>query len=417
MTLWKKILLGILFVAVAVGFGYLIFRYFFFPPPDNANNANGNINGVLPNVNMANRPVANANVNGNLNVNAGLPNINGVYVAPSEVASGGYTQASQVISQSAESVALAGNKKDVVYYDPITGEFRRISADGSSQTLLTQDKYPQAEKVDWSPGRDKAVLSFPDRSKIVYDFNQGKQYSLPKETNEFSFSPAGNQLAYKYQGANEGENWLAVSSPDGSGAKVVESLGDYADAVKVDWSPNNQIIASYAKGANANQQEIVFLGGNDENFPSVKVGGMNFQDTWSPAGDKILYSVSSQDTDYNPTLWLMDGTTGNLGGSQQDLGLNTWPSKCAFGSLEAIYCAVPSYMPSGSDLYPELADTVPDEFYRIDLRTGAKTLLAIPVNASGYGSFTADNVYLSADEELLFFTDKATGRLYKIRLK
>lgn len=414
MTLWKKIVLIVIFLGVAVGFGYFVFRLFFVPTP-NANISNYNINGVLPNANLINRPVA--NVNGQVNVNIALPNINGVIQPPSEVAAGGYTSAKEIIGQSTQDLVMAGNKKDIIYYDKYTGEFKKKAADGSSETLLTQQKYPQADKIYWSPARDKAVLSFPDSSKIVYDFNQDKQYSLPKETTEFSFSPSGNQIAYKYVGAQPDERWLAVSNPDGSGAQVVEALGDKAGLVKVDWSPNNQMVAYYTDTTTSTEQDIIFLGLNNENFPAVKVDGLNFNGRWSPGGDKVLYSISSADTSYNPTLWVMDGTLGNLGGSPQELDLQTWPDKCAFGSLDTIYCAVPTYLPSGSDLYPEITNGVADEFYKVDLKTGLKTLLALPVDSSGYGTFTADKIFLSASEDLLYFTDRTTGRLYQIRLK
>jgi len=416
MPIWKKILYIVLFLAVAVLFGYLIFRMFFAPTNENKNaNLNYNLNGALPNVNLVNRPVANLNYN----INGALPNVNGgvSYTPASNVASGGATIASPIIKDLVKAPILASNKKDIIYYDPLTGEFFKISPDGSTKTKLTEDKYPGAENIYWAPGGSKAVITFPDNSKITYDFNLKKQYSLPKETEEFSFSPTAGKIAFKYRGYEEDSNWLAVANPDGTGAKVAESLGEYIDQVKVNWSPNGQIIATYAKGASANEQEIIFLGANSENFPSVKVPGRGFKAKWSPSGDKILFSIFNEETDYNPELWLMDGSINNLGGRQTDLNVKTWPDKCVFGTDDSIYCAVPRFLPSGSDLYPELAENIPDDFYRIDLKTGAKTLLAKPVNSSGFGNYTAKEVFLSSNQEFLYFTDQNTGRLFKIRLK
>ncbi|MFA5069847.1 MAG: hypothetical protein WC528_01045 [Patescibacteria group bacterium] len=418
MSLWKKILLMAGFVAVAVGFGYFIFRVFFGPANGNINgNINGNVNGALPNANLVNRPPTNENVNGVLpNINVG-GNVNAGIVPVSPVAAGGATVVKEITDNQTQDAVMDSNSRDFVYYDRASGEFRKVSADGSQKSLLTSDTFPAADQVYWSPSRDKAVVAFPDDSKIVYDFNQKKQYSLPEETTEFSFSQDGRQMVYKYEGYNAEERWLAVSNPDGSGSKIVESIGDKSDFVSVDWAPNNQIVATYARSMGLDRQEIVFLGQNNENFPSVEVNGRNFQSAWSPAGDRIIYSVSSNETDYNPTLWVMNGAIENLGQYPQELGVATWPDKCAFGLKNIIYCAVPKYLPSGSDIYPELAGNISDDFYRIDLTTGAKTLLATPVNSSGYGSYTAEKVFLSANEEFLSFTDKSTGRLYQIRLK
>jgi len=411
----KRILLIIGFLAAAVLFGYLIYSILFAPIANDNQNVNYNINGGLPNINAVNRPVSNEN----LNVNQALPNINTTAqpTPPSKVASGGITEVSKITEDLTKATVVDTNKKDLIYYDELTGEFIKSSPDGTTQTKLTEDKYPGAEKIYWAPSRDKAVITFPDQSKITYDFNLKKQFSLPKETREFSFSPSSNKLAYKYQGQKEGENWLAVSNPDGTSAKIVEDLGQYANQVTVNWTPNNQIIATYRDASGLEEQEIVFLGANNENFPSVSVPGRGFKSSWSPSGETILYSIFSEATNYSPQLHIMDGTISNIGASQIDLGVQTWPEKCAFGSDNYIYCAVPQFLPTGSDLYPELAENIPDDFYKINLETGSKEMLARPVNSSGYGNYTAENVYLSSGQEFIYFTDKNSGRLYKIRLK
>ncbi|MDZ7797992.1 MAG: hypothetical protein U5L76_00085 [Patescibacteria group bacterium] len=413
----KRILLIIGFIAVAVFFGYLIYRILFSPIIDTNDNDNYNVNGILPNINAVNRPTG--NINDNLNVNEALPNINGTAQPepPSQVASGGITEVSKITEDLTKSAVIDTNKKDLIYYDELTGEFIKTSPDGTTKTKLTDDKYPGAEDIYWSPSRDKAVITFPDRSKITYDFNLKKQYSLPKETYEFSFSPSSGKLAYKYQGEQEGDNYLAVSDPEGTSARLVEDLGQYANQVTVNWAPNNQVIATYNKSTSTEEQEIIFLGANNENFPSVDVSGRGFKSKWSPTGNTILYSVFDKESNYNPSLHIMDGTMENIGASQVDLNIQTWPDKCVFGDNNYIYCAVPEFLPSGSDIYPELANNVPDDFYKINLETGSKELLARPVNSSGFGNYTAQNVYLSNNEEYIYFTDKNTGRVYKIRLK
>jgi len=72
-------------------------------------------------------------------------------------------------------------------------------------------------------------------------------------------------------------------------------------------------------------------------------------------------------------------------------------------------------LPRGAGFYPEIADQFPDNFYTIDLNSGIKTLLASPVGENG--SYTAYNLFTSADGSILYFTDRNTGELQSIRLR
>jgi len=415
--IFKKILYIAGFLSAIFVLGYLIYWTFFLPRGE-VTNANVNVANAnrLPNVNAnANRPVT------NLNVNAVLPNINGVIVSQPipEVASGGATLVKTIVDKEAKTLTLSDNKNDLIYYDPLDGKFYKISPDGSTKTQLTGDSFPEAKDIYWAPSKDKAIISFPDDSKILYDFNQKKQYSLPKETTEFSFSPDSDKIAFKYLSETEDNSWLAVANPDGSEANIVEEMGTKASDVTVNWSPNNQVIATFKSPLNAEGQEIIFVGQHNENFKGAEVAGRGFEGIWSPDGGKMVYSVYGDLTNQSPTLWVMGAMGDNIGENNTPLAIPTWADKCTFSNIDNsnIYCAVPKYLPEGSGFYPELADSIPDDFYKINITTGLQTLLASPVNSSGSSIYTAENVYVSANEDFLYFTDKNTGKVNEIRLK
>jgi len=69
-------------------------------------------------------------------------------------------------------------------------------------------------------------------------------------------------------------------------------------------------------------------------------------------------------------------------------------------------------MPEGAGLMPEVVVGA-DDFYKVDLDTGAKTFLAKP----SVGQYNVTNIFLSPEEDFLYFTDKNSGQLYKIQLK
>ena len=221
-------------------------------------------------------------------------------------------------------------------------------------------------------------------------------------------------MAFLSLGLEESTRWLATSAPDGSNTRPVEPLGDNANKVQVAWSPNDAIIAFSRTGQPQalNETEIYLVGQHGENFRSLVVNGLNFRGQWSPDGRTILYSVTSGDEDFKPLLWTVSGSPDAIGQAKRPLSLNTWAEKCAFASATVAYCAVPQTLERGAGLYPAVANTIPDDLYRVDLVSGATNRVAIPAD-----NHTINSLVISPDESALYFTDQSSGQLYKINLK
>lgn len=409
---YKRIGLVLGFVIVVVGIGLAIYFVFFRNVFGPAVNGNDNTNRVTFPLGNENR---NVTTNGNGNVNA-LPNINGS--TPRPIADGGLTTTVPVADTITGGATVAGNGRDLLFYDPITGQFYQISPDGRTKTLLTPDAYKGADKITWSPLRDKAIIEFPDDSKYLYDFKNKQQYTLAPEMTDISFSPGSDKISFKFIGEDPNDRFLVISNPDGSGFRSLEPLGNKANQFVPDWSPAGNVVGTFFESVDADRQRVVPIGQLGENFSAFTVSGRGFQSEWGPGGDKLLYSVFSKQSSYNPTLYITDGGTDSIGSNTVNLDLQTWPSKCSFnGSATSLFCAVPQYLEQGTGLFPESANGIPDDFYRIDLATGKKTLIARPVGANGLTQFSASQLFLSADETLLYFYDKNSGKIQKIQLK
>lgn len=410
----RQILLIAAFVLVVFGFFYLIYAVFFRPSgTTTGNNNNGFVNGLpTPGNSNVNRVGVPSNVNQ-------LPAVNGtVQQQPSTVANGGATSTETVVSNATADLASLADHSALVYYDAVTGKFYKLTPDGQ-RILLTDATYHSVQSVAWSPNGNQAILTFPDNSKVLYNFETKKQTTLPSELNQFSFSPDSTQIASKYLDASNTDNqWLVISQPDGSQSVSAEHLGDNADKVDVNWSPNTQIIATYEKTTNTDQSDIYFLGSQGQNFQSVTVPGQGFTGDWSPDGRRLLYSIYSSTTDENPHLYIMTGDPNQLGASTLDLGLDTTADKCTFSQNGFnIYCAVPYYLNPGSGPQPSLSAGVPDNIYKINLVTNTASLIARPVDGSKTQRFSATNLQLTAGEDMLYFTDANTGTIQRIRLR
>jgi hypothetical protein len=413
----------LLIIAFGIGIvvlGLLLYLSFFrsTTPPTNGN-GNENTNAVLPNVNgSVNRPVG--------NTNGVLPNVNSrntnaaanVNAGPDEVAKGGETTVQTLVTQNAYQTVVdaQGNLR---YYDRATGQFYKLDANGNL-VLLAGMKFPDAEAVTWSPSKNQVIVSFPDDSNLFYDFDTKKQATLPKEGEDFSFAPTSGQIAFKFNAQNPDDRYLVVSNADGTSIKPVESLGENGDKVQVNWSPNDQVIATFTPGLNATSQEVIFVGKNGENFKSTITEGRGFEGQWSPSGQYLVYSTYSADSNFNPMLHIVNGQGDTIGDDNRSLDLQTWSDKCTFAkSGSSLYCAVPNagQLKTGSGIYREQAANVPDTFYRVDLQSGSVQKIAIPVGTDGSRQFSAVNLGLSPDGSTLYFTDASSGRVMSLNVQ
>jgi WD40 repeat protein len=415
---WKRIGLAIAFVAGVILAGYGLYYLFLRPLPTTppvTTNTNGPVGGLQPTNGNANIPIVNGGVGGLTpgqitNTNTVVPG--GPTATPAApVASGGPTQIKAMTAGSAVGATLDISRRDMMYYNRNDGRFYRTSPSGQT-TALSDKVFPSVQNITWSPDRSEAVLEFPDGANVVYDFATKKQVTLPKHWADFSFSPTGTRLVFKSLGDNADARWLAVANADGSQSFQVEHLGDQAATVYPSWSPNNQIVAMYTKGSGYDQQELYFLGLNNENFPLTKIEGRGLVTQWTPKGDALLYSVYNADSNNKPTLWVVAAQGDAIGQNRRNLGLQTWADKCVFGNDQTIYCAVPRDLPDDAGIFRSQFSDQPDDIYKIDLATGFKSFIAKPQTDQ-----TIRSLSVSGDGQYLYFSSATDGNIYQMKLR
>jgi len=314
------------------------------------------------------------------------------------------------LSKTANSInpTISDDGSGVQFYNKRDSKFYRLDESGEV-TELTEKKFYNVSEVTWSPDKDKAIMEYPDKNKIIYNFTTQEQINLPSHWEDFDFSPDGEQIVFKSMGLDTDNRWLAVMNSDGTRAQQVESIGINAEKVIPSWSPNNQIIAMMSEGASLDTKNIYFIGLNGENFRMTTTAGRGFEPLWSPQGDKLLYSVYSSTNDYKPQLWTVDAQGDNIGANRLPIDLETWANKCTFVSNDQLYCAVPKELEEGAGMFPFLAAETSDDLYKIDIKYGTKTLVSNKID------FPMNNLLVTKDENQIFFTDNY-GQLHKITL-
>ncbi len=405
----KRILLIVGFIVVVVVIGFVIWRVFFKPVFRPEIPVAPGLPVTPPSPGLPVAPPAPPRVT----VPEVAPPAVAPEAAPSTVARGGITETSNLVNLPVLSPFLSPDGTNIQYYNRLDGKFYRVRPDGTIE-VLTDKVFFNVSNIVWAPNRNRAVLEYPDGSNILYDFSTGRQVTLPRHWEQFSFSGDSQQIAFLAMGQDRDSRWLATSSAEGAQSRPIEPLGENADKVQVSWSPNDQVIAFSRTGLpqGLSSQEILFVGKEHENFKSLITNGIGFEGTWSPDGGQILYQVSSAESDWKPQLWIASGTPDSIGAGKTPLGLNTWVDKCTFGNTTTLYCAVPNELPRGVGLYPQAAGATRDQLWRVNLQTGQQERVAIPT-----GDYTIDRVVVTDDERYLYFTDQTSGQLFKINLK
>lgn len=397
-------------IVASLIFGILIYLVFFRPfaqptRPGVVNNGAIDISQLPEIVGNVNREVV-TNVNG-----AALPSID-------VTALGGATLSQVIYQNEARDLTLSDDGANAKFYDPVTGKFYQINSNGELVELSSK-VFKGVEQVTWSNGTDKAVLELEDGFNILYNFATDQQYTLNEDMEEFDFSPNDNQISFKFMAENTDDRWLGISQTDGSGAIGIEPLGKYADTVNAQWSPSGQSIGTVEEFINGQAKQVVPIGFHGENLKGFTVDGRGFDYEWSPDGRQMLYSAYSPSDNYQDTLYLVDAYGDQIGENKTNLGVNTSVDKCTFSASGSnVYCAVPVNPPVGSGITSEVLENVPHDLYKIDLNQGTAVKIASPAdNIAGTNLNAPEQILVSDNEDVLYYTETGTGRIRRVLLQ
>ncbi len=377
---WKKIGIVVLFLAALALFAFFIYWFFLKPIfSDNSTQTTTSTSttttGQLPQSSTTGQKFNNLTNRGQLPDNQNQNQAGSTSIAT--IANNNISSQTKLLTSDNTFYPTTAKNGNVIYYNKTDGKFYQVDSSGKVSQYGSK-VFNDVSNVTWSNSLNKAVLEYPDGSKIIYDFDENKQYSIPSHWQDFSFSPNDQQIAFKSIALDPENRFLVVANSNGSNPQSIENIGGVEDKFAVGWSPNNQMVATFQDGKDLDRNEIYFIGLNNENFKSMIVEGHDFQGQWSPSGDRMLYSVYNSQNDYKPQLWISYAYGQNIGDGRQSIGLQTWSSKCLFSDAVTVYCGVPTDLPTGAALSPDIADTIPDQIYKINLTTGNKELVAIP---------------------------------------
>ncbi len=131
----------------------------------------------------------------------------------------------------------------------------------------------------------------------------------------------------------------------------------------------------------------------------------------SPDGSKILYSITKEQGVSTSLFTIKNKLSAAI-------GIATFAEKCIFSlSGNALYCAVPSFLPSSllPDSWYQGTTHFSDAIWRVDAQTGAATKIVFPETEVG-APIDAVDLQIDPAEQFLYFKDKTTGVLWQLKL-
>lgn len=309
---------------------------------------------------------------------------------------------------------LSSDSTKVIYYSQYNGNLWQSDFDGSSLTKMSSTPLNNLINVIWSPDKTKVISIYQDEenniSKQIYNFSNGQLSGLSSYIQEVTWSPSSEKIVYHYKNTTSGENNISTANTDGSGWNNIFQLR--MSDVLLDWVGSE--ISFYEKPSGLTQSSLFLLNPLNGSLNKVISDKEGFSIKWSPQADKVLYSKTSA-SGKNIGLYVALKN----GAGETSLNISGLVEKCVWSKdNRTLFCAIPKNIDEAQTLPDDFYKGTfisDDEFWKINLETGEKTVLLEPWE-KGNKIYDAVDLFLSPLEDYLFFVNKINGLLYSIKL-
>lgn len=330
---------------------------------------------------------------------------------------------SPVLSQgSAENVlnerilGTALDENNTLYYYSIDDQaLKKSTPEGKNKTILLSNLPGIASRVLWSPKKDKVLLLLKptDGEALWYSVNISNKSLVPlkPEISRLAWDNVGEKIFYQYTDPINKKRTLNSASVDGSDWKKLIDLSD-ADFFLASV-PQSSLI-SYWNRPSANTPsslETISITGENHRTVSSNLFGADY--LWAPNGEYVVTSANETTGGKTLSLRVIDSS-----GKMNTLAIPTIVSKAVWSKdNHTLYYALPGSIPSDAVLpndYFEKPLSTKDTFWKVDITSGKKTrLINLKENTQALDS---SDLLLSSKEDMLYFTDRTSKRLYQIEL-
>ncbi|HWQ60356.1 MAG TPA: hypothetical protein VN420_04410 [Candidatus Fimivivens sp.] len=286
---------------------------------------------------------------------------------------------------------------------------------GGEETLITGLPGKIMDAV-WAPDRDRVLVLFDSGSaQQWYLLTLSDKTTKPLKPGISSpvWSNLSESIYYIYTDARNGKSELDTARPDGTEWKKVAVLPILNPSVST--VPSSALLSFWNK-ASAFDPTTLYTVPMSGEIPKVIFSGKYGADyLWSPDGTKLLVSntLSKGGTDIRLGIANADG------GEFHSVQAPTLVSKTVWSKdSKTVFYALPLSIPDNAvlpnDYYSRPIHTQ-DTFWKMDAASGKSERIVDPAEIGG--NYDSTDLFLDRGEEYLYFTDRTSGQLFRIRLQ
>lgn len=309
--------------------------------------------------------------------------------------------------------ATTGADGTLYYYSLDDRAIKKATAEGKDKHILLSNLPGEVTRLLWSAKRDKAMLQLKQGDSTLWysTYLETKALvPLKPEISRVAWDNFGERILYLYTNLETKERSLDMADPDGSNWKKLTNLG--AKDFFLAAVPESGLISFWARPRGSDTSALEAVGTSGETRRTLSPGLYGADYLWSPDGERTLMSGNTAPGGKSLSLHVIEN------GQMRDLAIPTLISKATWSKDgRTIYFALPGGLPDNTVL-PDDSFGKPlhskDTFWKIDLGTGKKSRLITLKDASQ--AFDSSDLFLSPNEDALYFTDQITKRLYRIDL-
>jgi len=320
---------------------------------------------------------------------------------------------SLIVDEKVESAVMAKNSSNILFY--AGDKFRKVAISGESRsTIRPYVAEEEIESIQWSSNRNKVIIKTGE-DFFLFTFNQDDPVKLKKGMDVVKWFSSGNKVVYKFFDPEKNIRTMDMADPDGSNWNVITDL-PYKNA-QLSVNPlGNKICFFPTPDANvASKKECVELQGEEKITTVLHHEGFGADYLWSPSGNKVLVSRVSQQAGNKLSLAVIDKDSQSL----SELNFPATVKKCVWSKEEVfIFCSMLGgitedlVLPNAWDRGEFFSNG--DTFWRINVKDAKKERIVEIDQISA--QFDATDLFLDGLEKNLFFIDRKTRGLYRIRL-
>lgn len=325
-----------------------------------------------------------------------------------------YSVAGSVVFEREESTIIR-------FVEQETGHVFEIEMGSMSAQRITNTTIPRIAEVVWTPDGEYVALRYlADDRETIETFVAKIQKNTDGSEEEGSlvgkFFPQGiTTLSVNTTGSTF---FYLLNTQNGS--KGVTTSPDGENTTRVFSNPLQEWKASYVgntwltlltKPSASTSGYLYILKTSTGTLTRILGNISGLSAHISPDREKVLFSESLEN---GISLNVLNIETDDL----ISLSVQTLAEKCVWGAAsDILYCAVPTNITGG--LYPDLwyqgRVSFSDELWKIDLDTGAATLI-LNLEDAAREPIDIKNLSLSSNEKFLVFTNKKDSTLWSLSL-